>query len=45
MNEFDTKQKCIEHGSEVLTAMRVWPMREVDLNGQTFLRPASLERE
>jgi len=33
-----------EHGNEVLTAIQGWPMLEVHLNGQTFLRPAILER-
>jgi Xaa-Pro aminopeptidase len=34
-----------EHGNEVLTAIQGWPMLEVELNGQTFLRPAVLERD
>jgi Xaa-Pro aminopeptidase len=34
-----------EHGNEVLTAIQSWPMLEVHLNGQTFLRPAILERD
>lgn len=34
-----------EQGNEVLTTIQGWPMLEVHLNGQTFLRPAILERE
>lgn len=34
-----------EHGVEVLTAIEGWPMLEVQLNGQTVLRPAILERD
>lgn len=34
-----------EHGNEVLTAIQGWPVQEIDLNGQTFLRPAILERD
>jgi len=34
-----------EHGNEVLTAIQGWPMIEVQLNGQTYLRPAILERD
>jgi Xaa-Pro aminopeptidase len=34
-----------EHGNEDLTAIQAWPMLEVHLNGQTFLRPAILERD
>ena len=33
-----------EHRNEVLTSIQGWPMLEVHLNGQTFLRPAILER-
>ena len=34
-----------KHGNEVLTAIQGWLMLEVHLNGQTFLRPAILERQ
>lgn len=34
-----------EHTNEILTAIQGWPMLEVHLNGQTFSRPAILERE
>lgn len=34
-----------EHTNEILTAIQGWPMIEVHLNGQTFLRPAVLERD
>lgn len=33
-----------EHGYEILTAMNDWPTIQVHINGQTFLRPAVLER-
>jgi Xaa-Pro aminopeptidase len=34
-----------EYGNESLTAIQGWPMIEVQLNGQTYLRPAILERD
>lgn len=34
-----------EHRTEVLTAIQDWPMLEVQYQGQTFLRPAILERD
>jgi len=33
-----------EHGCEILTAINDWPTIPVEFNGQTFLRPAILER-
>ena len=34
-----------EHGNEILTAIQDWPMLEAHVDGQTFLRPAILERD
>jgi len=34
-----------EHRNEILTAIQDWPMLEAHVDGQTFLRPAILERE
>lgn len=34
-----------ENGNEVLTTIPGWPMVEARVNGQTFLRPAILERD
>jgi len=34
-----------EHGNEILTAIQDWPILEAHVDGQTFLRPAILERD
>jgi Xaa-Pro aminopeptidase len=34
-----------EHGCEILTEIKDWPTNPVEINGQTFFRPAILERK